>query len=109
MSDPKTRIAELKRHYHDRLDEIRGILKTGPMNATEVAALMTWSTKHQQWEDFEPLQRWFATHEALSHLEHLVAQKEVSEDMRGGISYFQLTSRSFLEKTIKQLIRKAKA
>lgn len=68
ITDCSRRVAQLKQHHAERLQEILVILEAGPANAYEVAAQMTWDIKADSWEDFPVSQKWFATGEALAHL-----------------------------------------
>ena len=65
------RIAELKQHHAQRLDEVLTILEGAPLNAVQVASRMTWDIKADSWDQFPVAQRWFATGEAISHLRYL--------------------------------------
>jgi glyoxylase-like metal-dependent hydrolase (beta-lactamase superfamily II) len=71
------RIAELKQHHQNRLEEIRNILRAEAMNAYQVASHMHWNLTYNSWEDFPSFQKWFATGETIAHLEHLVQRNEV--------------------------------
>ena len=82
------RIEALRQHHAHRLDEVHGILKGKSLNAFEVAASMTWALRGAAWKDFLTPQQWFATNEALSHLEHLVARGEaVRQNDKNGIRF----------------------
>ena len=72
IRDHQKRIIELLGHHEKRLKEILTILRDGKKTASEMAASMHWDLSHQRWEDFPHSQKWFASGEALSHLEHLV-------------------------------------
>lgn len=65
------RIAELKHHHENRLNEVLTILEKAPLNAFQVASRMTWDLKADSWDQFPVAQKWFATGEAISHLRHL--------------------------------------
>lgn len=79
IEDTRARIDELKAHHAARLDEVRGILRTGgQMSASAVARRMSWNLRYPDWDAFPVQQRWFATGEGLSHLRHLHAIGEVS-------------------------------
>jgi len=71
FTDCTGRIDELKRHHHDRVDEVLGILENGPMNAFNVAGQMRWDMSYESWADFPVTQKWFATGEALAHIKYL--------------------------------------
>lgn len=73
ITDCRGRIEELKRHHQLRLQEIVEIIsREGHLNAYQIAGLMTWDMTYDSWEDLPVYQRWFATGEAIAHLEHLV-------------------------------------
>lgn len=86
ITQPYKRIAELKKHHQKRLAEIVNILSKGPMNAYQVASHMDWDIKADSWQDFPSYQRWFATGEAIAHLEHLlklnVIQQKIEKSER---------------------------
>lgn len=71
------RIEELKEHHRARLDEVEEILKAGAMDAYQVASRMTWDLSYSSWEEFPPFQRWFATGEAIAHLQHLLLKGKI--------------------------------
>lgn len=77
IHDHHQRIAELKNHHANRLQEIRSILKKEAMSAFQVASLMHWDMTYDSWDDFPSFQKWFATGEAIAHLEHLMMRNEV--------------------------------
>jgi glyoxylase-like metal-dependent hydrolase (beta-lactamase superfamily II) len=88
IRDYHKRIFELKQHHEDRLKEILYILKTGPKNAYEVARLMNWGLSYNSFEKFPNIQKWFATGEAIAHLEHLAKLNKVQREQDGkGIFY----------------------
>ncbi len=90
INDPGDRIAELKHHHDLRLAEIMDILKQGPMNAYQVAGRMKWEVRANNWEEFPRFQRWFATGEAIAHLEHLVALGKVQKAEDSRVIYARL-------------------
>ncbi len=71
MGRGNDRIAELKRHHANRLNEVLTILREGPQNAFQVASRMTWDIRADNWNRFPVAQKWFATGEAISHLRYL--------------------------------------
>lgn len=77
MSDVRKRIAELKQHYENRLNEVLSVLNNGRMSAYQVASQITWDLTYNSWEQFPLEQKWFATGEAISHLEHLRQMNKV--------------------------------
>ena len=90
ITDPKKRIAELIAHHEERLDEITGILqKGGRKTASQTAAKMHWDLVFDTWEAFPGPQKYFASSEALSHLEHLVTRGVVRRVKNDGVVYYE--------------------
>ena len=79
IEDTGKRIDQLQKHHAARLNEVRKILDEGAATAYQTAARMTWDMRYDTWEEFPIPQQWFATCEALSHLEHLVALGEATQ------------------------------
>ncbi|PKM77982.1 MAG: MBL fold metallo-hydrolase [Firmicutes bacterium HGW-Firmicutes-15] len=77
IHDHHERIAELKHHHANRLQEILYILTEGTMSAYQVASLMHWDMTYDSWDDFPSFQKWFATGEAIAHLDYLVKRHKV--------------------------------
>ena len=72
INDHQGRIRELKKHHRARLDEVRSILNGGSAkHAFQVASEMTWDLQCDTWDDFPIAQKWFATGEAIAHLNYL--------------------------------------
>jgi len=90
IRDHKKRITELLHHHEERLNEIRGILKDGRKTPVEIAASMHWDISHKKWSDFPSSQMWFASGEALSHLEHLVHKGVVERSYKDGVLFYEL-------------------
>ncbi|PKM90884.1 MAG: MBL fold metallo-hydrolase [Firmicutes bacterium HGW-Firmicutes-12] len=88
--DCPKRIEEIKNHHQERLEELLGILNSGPLTAYQAASKMTWSLTYTSWGDFPMIQKWFATGEAASHLEYLAQQQKVQKDTIDGKSLFSL-------------------
>ena len=86
----KKRIKELLGHHEERLQEIMTLLKDGKKTASEMAALMHWDLSHKSWKDFPHSQKWFASGEALSHLEHLLYLGLVEREDKDGMLIYRL-------------------
>jgi glyoxylase-like metal-dependent hydrolase (beta-lactamase superfamily II) len=85
------RIREIQAHHATRLNDVRRILtEGGPQNAYTVASHMTWSIRAKNWSEFPLAQKWFATGEALAHLDHLVACGEASTLCSGTQTLFRI-------------------
>lgn len=84
IEDHHRRIDELKQHHQDRLDDILHILADGEYKTvSEIAAKMHWDFRAKDFEEFPPAQKWFASGEAMAHLEHL-RTKGMVEMQKGG-------------------------
>lgn len=90
IKDTRARIDEIKEHHAARLEEVLRILAGSPRSAYDTAALMTWAMRYDSWDDFPVAQKWFATGEALSHLEHLEATGRARRLSSGGLVLFAL-------------------
>ena len=60
------------------------------MSVRDVAAKMNWRIRAKSWEDFPSPQKWFASSEAMAHLEHLYCIGKLEKDMVGEKVYFKL-------------------
>ncbi|WP_025640351.1 MBL fold metallo-hydrolase [Schnuerera ultunensis] len=89
IKNHKKRIDELLDHHSKRLDEIKGIIKNDKLSVRDIASKMHWDLKYDNWETFPSPQKWFASGEAMSHLEHLVYTGEVEKSMENGILYYK--------------------
>ncbi|KGK87115.1 Zn-dependent hydrolase [Desulfosporosinus sp. HMP52] len=90
IRDHRRRISELLLHHEERLKEIRAILRDGRKTPVEMAASMHWDLSHKKWADFPSSQKWFASGEALSHLEHLVHTGDVERSIEGEVLLYGL-------------------
>ncbi len=86
----KERVFELVKHHIERLSEILQILKLGKKSVRDTAANMTWSLRYDRWEDFPNPQKWFASGEAMSHLEYLVSIDIIEKFTENEILYYRL-------------------
>lgn len=79
----KKRIVELKEHQRKRIDEILFILRGGSKNAFQVASVMSWDIAdvYDSFDLFPATQKWFATGEAIAHLEYLEEKGVVRRDL----------------------------
>lgn len=73
INDHRRRIDELLSHHEERLVEIEGIIQSEWLSIRDVASRMEWEIRAENWEAFPDPQKWFASGEAMSHLEHLYA------------------------------------
>lgn len=92
IQDHRQRIDELIIHHQERLEEITGILLDGQKSVIETAARMHWDLSYKSWNDFPLTQKWFASGEAMAHLEHLVYKGEAQRVNSGGKHYYELVN-----------------
>ena len=71
IEDINQRIDELLLHHEQRLNEVCQILSEGEKCVYDVSRLMKWDYKGGDFDDFPPMQKWFASMEVFAHLEHL--------------------------------------
>lgn len=90
IRDHNRRINEIIFHHKERLNEIMEILKEGQMSVRDIAAKMNWRIRAKSWEDFPSPQKWFASSEAMAHLEHLYYIGKVEKEMVNEKVYFKL-------------------
>ena len=85
VDDMHQRIAELYHHHEVRLAEVVTILGDQWKNAYETARDMTWEIDCRNWDEFPAPQKWFATGEAISHLQYLFFTGKVEREEHNGV------------------------
>ena len=88
VENMQARIRELQKHHADRLSEVQKILENDWKTAYQVAADMTWEIDCKCWDDFPLPQKWFATGEAISHLQYLYYTGKVMRELRQDIFFY---------------------
>lgn len=89
VPDSRGRIAELKRHHDERLQEVLEIIEAeGPASAYRIASQMQWDIETENWESFPIAQKWFAIGEALAHLRYLEAKGRIRRREHSGTFLF---------------------
>jgi len=80
----KNRIEELKRHCIDRLIEVATAISDFPKSIYEIAGKVTWDL-NIPWEDFPPIQIFFAVSETMAYVNYLFkrgfAEKIIDENL----------------------------
>ena len=89
VDDMHERIHELKKHHKERLNEAESLLGDEWKNAYEVARDMTWEIDCKSWDDFPKPQKWFATGEAISHLQYLTSYGRTERKEVNGIYVYR--------------------
>jgi len=88
--DMKARIDDLKRHHRERADEVLDVIGKRMMNAYDIAAGMTWDIDCASWQDFPIAQKWFATGEAIAHLQYLEGEGRIVRKTDQAVITFQI-------------------
>ncbi len=90
ITDHQKRIDELLAHHAHRMQEIEIILARHGTELTvvEIAREMSWKIRAKDWDDFPTAQKIFATGEAMSHLDYLVAEGRVKRRDTDEVWYF---------------------
>lgn len=88
FADCRGRINELREHHQHRLSEAYSILQSGPQTGYQVASHMTWDMVFRSWDEVAPVQKFFATGEALAHLQFLLAQEKIQCNWRDGAYWY---------------------
>lgn len=70
--------------------EIEDIIRTLPRTVRDTAAAMHWNLRYDRWEDFPNPQKWFASGEAMAHLEHLYLTGKAERSTIDGVLYYKL-------------------
>ncbi len=71
--DYHERIRQLQRHHERRLAEVTEAVKKRPgMTAYEIAGYMKWKISAGSWDEFPPIQQWFAVGECMAHIDYLL-------------------------------------
>ncbi|MCJ7855623.1 MBL fold metallo-hydrolase [Lachnospiraceae bacterium NSJ-143] len=89
IEDMYVRIRELLKHHEDRLAEVLDILADEWKTAYMVASDMTWEIDCKDWNDFPAPQKWFATGEAIAHLQYLYFSGKIRREEKNGIYYYK--------------------
>lgn len=90
MKDHPRRVKEIIDHHYERLEEVYKILTEDYMSTRDVAAKMTWRIRANSWEEFPPAQKWFASGEAMAHLEYFYNRDRVYRKEEDGVLYYAL-------------------
>lgn len=84
------RISQLKEHHVRRIAECYSVVKKlEKAYLYDIAGNMTWKIRAANWEEFPPMQRWFAIGECISHLDYLAKRGDIEacRDLDGFIYY----------------------
>ena len=75
ITDHVTRIDELLHHHYVRMQEILDVMDYDKQyTVRDISAVITWNIRADSWDDFPKPQKWFATGETMSHMEHLYSK-----------------------------------
>ncbi len=89
----RERIETLISHHERRLEEILGDIEANPgISAHEISSILKWRIRARSWDEFPPMQKWFAVGECMAHLDYLRLRGKVRREMQGGVYSYYLTS-----------------
>lgn len=94
IDDCAGRIAELKEHHRLRLEEVVAALRDGEQDAATVTPRISWDLRYDHWDDVHPVQKLFATGEAIAHLQYLEARGTAVSSERDGRILYRLATQS---------------
>ena len=83
VDDVQLRIDELKLHHATRCEECVAALESGDKNGAEVTPMISWDLRYEDWDDVHPVQKLFATGEAIAHLQYLESQGVITSRESG--------------------------
>ncbi len=88
----RDRVDAILAHHKRRLDEVLVILGDRPgLCGYDIAAEMRWKIRARSWEDFPPVQKWFAVGECMSHLDYHLVRGSIRCEKEGGLRRYYLT------------------
>lgn len=87
--DLKPRVAQLKAHHRERLDEMKATLEDGPQTVYDVGSLVHWDSR--PWPQMTFWTKRMAATETYAHLFYLMSVGEVERELRKGTWYFTIT------------------
>ena len=90
ITDHRQRIDELREHHRNRLDEVLAALQDGEKTAWQIAPRISWDIDYRSWEDFPPVQKWFALGEAVAHIDYLEADGKIKKRNENGRVLYSL-------------------
>lgn len=92
MTDHPRRAKELIAHHYNRLKEVFDICShyQKKLSPSEVASLMEWNFRAPSWDDFPNPQKFFATNEAMAHLEYLHKEGWLYKVIDNDIAYYYI-------------------
>lgn len=89
ITNHKKRIDALMAHHEERLEEVKGIIEQWS-SVRDTATKMHWSLRAKAWEEFPDPQKWFASGEAMSHLEYLYLTGAADRRERKGVLEYKV-------------------
>ena len=88
--DYHERIDKLLEHHAGRLAEQERIIAQGPgQTAYELAGKMHWKIRARNWQEFPPIQKWFAVGECIAHLDYLLKRGRITKYEAGGVALYK--------------------
>lgn len=90
IDNPTERIEQLLEHHKNRLQEILTVMdRNREYTVKEISSKITWRIRANNWDEFPKPQKWFATGETMSHMEHMVYTGHLTMVNKNGVLYFK--------------------
>lgn len=84
----QTRVGELIRHHHLRLDQMAEVLSQGPCTPYTVAKSVKWRGSNDGWQKLTPFHRRMALAETIAHLDYLHSCRRATKQMNCGVALY---------------------
>ncbi len=93
IDNPKERTREIQDHHKRRNLEILAALGEESLTVEEISSKISWRIKENNYYNFPPSQKWFATGETMAHLDYLTKEGLVEQDKINLCLYFKKTKK----------------
>jgi len=90
VHDLQRRVKELQEHHRERLNEVLVALSDGEKDVLQIAPHIKWDITAKTWEEFPPMQKWFAFGETMAHVRYLEARGKVRRKSQNGMIKYML-------------------
>jgi glyoxylase-like metal-dependent hydrolase (beta-lactamase superfamily II) len=82
------RVDELLAHHEQRLDLAEAALRAGADTSREVAALLSWTSRHRHFDDLDVFNQMLAVLEAAAHLDLLAERGRLTRQVLDGVAHY---------------------
>ncbi len=89
IDNPKERTRQIQDHHRERNLEILDALGEDLLTVEEISSKISWRIKENNYYNFPPSQKWFATGETMAHLDYLKNKGLVDQIKKDSCLYFK--------------------